>query len=45
MSKLRNVRPSPVERVRAAQFAIRLDARASNTVGDILKNELIADHR
>jgi hypothetical protein len=31
--------------VRAARLTIQLDARASNTVGDILKNELIADHR
>jgi hypothetical protein len=30
---------------RAARLAIQLDARASNAVGEILKNELIADHR
>jgi hypothetical protein len=31
--------------VRAARLAIQLDARAGNAVGDILKNESIADHR
>jgi hypothetical protein len=29
---------------KAARLAIQLDARASNAVGEILKNELIADH-
>jgi hypothetical protein len=30
---------------KAARLAIQLDARASNAVGDILKDELIADRR
>jgi len=31
--------------LKAARLAIQLDARASNAVGDILKNELIANRR
>jgi len=45
MPKLRLELEPPVEMVRAARLAIQLDAPASNTVGDILKNLLIADHR
>jgi hypothetical protein len=37
---------SEVRRIfKAARLAIQLDARASNAVGDILKSELVADHR
>ena len=36
---------SGVRRIfKAARLAIQLDARASNAVGEILKNELIAGH-
>ena len=45
MPKLRLELEPPAELVRAARLAIQLDVRASNTVDDILKNELIADHR
>jgi hypothetical protein len=31
--------------LKAARLAIQLDARASNAVGEILKNELVTDHR
>jgi len=31
--------------LKAARLAIQLDARASNAVGEILKNEMIANHR
>jgi len=37
---------SEVRRIlKASRLAIQLNARATNAVGDILKNELIADHR